>query len=149
MDFLWLDLMGDSLHHWQPMLKESPFSSQMILTFIRTDPSSSQTPAKDTTECKHLLYIPFTHIILIYSCTPYCFQWIIVYLFTVHTSLYYWKEKLLAGSSDMILQLKQLMLYWMALLFLMECNFLKTTPSFSTLKPPIAGDYIFPNTNPS
>lgn len=61
MDFLWLDLMGDSLHHWQPMLKESPFSSQMILTFIRTDPSSSQTPAKDTTECKHLLYIPFTH----------------------------------------------------------------------------------------
>lgn len=60
MDFLWLDLMGDSLHHWQPMLKESPFSSQMILTFIRTDPSSSQTPAKDTTECKPLLLIYYT-----------------------------------------------------------------------------------------
>jgi len=50
--------MGDSPHHWQPMLKENLFSSQMILTFIGTDPSSSQTPAKDTTECKRL----FTHI---------------------------------------------------------------------------------------
>lgn len=85
---------------------------------------------------------------LLFSMDYYCLQGT-YYLFAVHIFLYYWKEKLPAGSSDMILQLKQPMLYWMVLFFLTECNSLKTTPSFSTLKPPIAGDYIFPNTNPS
>lgn len=136
-----LDLKEDLPLHWQLMWKGSLYSLQMTLTFTVMVPFSSQTPARDTTECKYIyidIYICGSWEVNILLCLPKK-----ICLIAGIISLYYWKENQLVGFLDMTLQRKQLILCWMVWHFQMGFSYQETRPSSFSLRLPIAGKAPF------